>query len=121
MFFVWAISLIFIINILKGTSIINASISFTTRSPKASEIQGIPVPRNEIEKNKKVSINEPKKDDVIGATNHFLFLRTWKISTSINWATIKAIPDPIAILIEIKSWKLVDTNSVNNIPKVKPK
>ena len=33
----------------------------------------------------------------------------------------KAIPEPIAILIEIKSEKLVEIKSVNKIPIIKPK
>ena len=80
----------------------------------------MPVPKKEIEKNKKVSIIEPKIDEVIGATNHALFLSRWKISISINWAIKKAVPDPIAILIDIMSWKFVETNTVNKIPTIKP-
>ena len=44
-----------------------------------------------------------------------------KTCTSSNWADINAIPDPIAILIEIKSEKFVEKNNVKNIPIVKPK
>ena len=74
----------------------------------------------EIEKNKKVSIIEPKIDEVIGAINHALFLKRWKISISISWATKKAVPEPMAILIDIISWKFVETNIVNKIPTTKP-
>mgnify|MGYP006128492901 FL=1 len=81
----------------------------------------MPVPKKEIEKNKKVSIMEPKIDEIIGATNQILFLSLWKISTSINWAIKKAVPDPMAILIDITSWKFVETNTVNKIPTVKPR
>ena len=34
---------------------------------------------------------------------------------------IKAVPDPIAILIEIKSEKFVEKNKVNEIPRKNPK
>ena len=44
------------------------------RSPKASDTQGIPVPKKEIEKNKKVSIIDPQIEEVTGATNHLLNL-----------------------------------------------
>ena len=55
-----------------------------------------------------VSIVEPTKDEVRGAINHFFCLRLSKICTSISCAVIKAVPDPIAILIEIKSEKFVE-------------
>ena len=42
---------------------------------------------------------EPINDDVKGAMNHFFFLNWSKICTSNNCATIKAVPDPTAILI----------------------
>ena len=58
-------------------------------------------------KNKKVSSVEANMEDVNGAMYHFFFLNMSKICTSSNWAEIKAIPDPIAILIEIKSEKFV--------------
>ena len=38
-----------------------------------------------------------------------------------NWAVIKATPDPIAILTEIKSAKSVENNNVNIIPIKNPK
>ena len=94
--------------------------NFTNKSPNASDTQEIPVPKKEIEKNKKVSIIDPKIDEVKGATNHTLFLKRWKISISIDWATRKAVPEPIAILIEIRSWKFVETRTVNATPVVKP-
>ena len=81
----------------------------------------MPVPKNEIEKNKNVSIIEPKIDDVIGATNQTLFLNFWKISISTSCATRKATPDPMAILIDITSSKFVETKRVNKIPNTKPK
>ena len=34
---------------------------------------------------------------------------------------MKAVPDPIAILIDIRSEKFVEKNNVNPIPIVKPK
>ena len=60
-----------------------------------------------MEKNKKVSTTDPIKEDVNGATNHSFFLNLSKICTSNNWETINAVPDPIAILTEIKSEKFV--------------
>ena len=56
-------------------SIKSAIKNFTNKSPRASVAQGTPVPKNEIEKNKKVSTIEPEIDEVIGATNHTLSLR----------------------------------------------
>ena len=53
--------------------------------------------------NKNVSTIEPINEDVNGATNHFFILNWSKIWTSSNWAIIKAVPEPIAILTEIKS------------------
>ena len=67
-------SRIFIINNLKGINIKITIRSFTNKSPKARVTHGTPVPKKEIEKNKKVSIIDPKKDEVIGATNQALFL-----------------------------------------------
>ena len=63
---------------------------------------------------------EPKTYEVIGATNKALFLSLWKISTSTNWATKKAVPEPMAILIEMISSKFVEKKSVNKIPTRKP-
>ena len=74
MFVLTFISLIFIISSLKGINIKKAIKSFTNKSPKARVIHGTPVPKKEIEKNKNVSIAEPKTDEVIGATNQALFL-----------------------------------------------
>ena len=37
-----------------------------------------------------------------------------------NWATKKAVPEPIAILIEIKSAKFVENKRVKLIPIAKP-
>ena len=56
-----------------------------------------------MKKNKNVSINEPMKDDVKGAANQILFLSLSKIWTSINWEIRNAVPDPIAIRIDINS------------------
>ena len=74
-----------------------------------------------MKKNKKVSTNEPKKDEVKGAANQIFFLSLSNIWTSNNWAIKKAVPDPIAILIDIKSEKFVEKNKVNAIPRAKPK
>ena len=46
---------------------------------------------------------DPINDDIKGAANQIFFLSLSKILTSISCATRKAVPDPIAILIEIKS------------------
>ena len=72
------------INSRNGISIKIAIKNFTNKSPKASVTQGTSVPKNEMEKNKKVSIIEPKIDEVIGAINHTLCLKRWKISISID-------------------------------------
>ena len=64
---------------------------------------------------------EPIKDDVIGAIYHDFFLKTSKTLTSSNWAIKKAVPDPKAILIDMKSSKLVEKNNVSNTPVRKPK
>ncbi len=85
-----------------------ATAIFTHRSPSPRVIQFDPVPQKEIEKKIKVSIVEPTKEDVKGAINHFFFLSLSKICTSINCAVIKAVPEPIAIRIEIKSEKFVE-------------
>ena len=55
-----------------------------------------------------------------GATNHIFFLKISKILNINNCANKKAVPDPIAILIEIKSLKLVEKYNVKSIPVKKP-
>ena len=50
-----------------------------------------------------MSIVDPSNDDDKGATNHIFFLNLSKICTSTNCAKRNAVPDPKAILIEIKS------------------
>ena len=67
-----------------------------------------------------MSTVDPIKEDVKGAINHFFRLNLSKIWTSNNWATIKAVPEPIAILIEIRSEKFVENKNVNVIPITKP-
>ena len=52
-----------------------------------------------------------------GATNQFFFLSLSNILISKFCEIKNATPDPIAILIEIISEKLVDTNTVRSIPK----
>ena len=71
-------------------------------------------------KNKNVSIVDPIKDDVKGAINHFFFLNWSNICTSNSWATKKAVPEPIAILTEIRSAKFVENIRVKLIPIAKP-
>ena len=105
---------------LKGISIIKATECLTVKSPKERVIHVIPVPKKAIEKNKKVSATDPTEDEVKGATYHLLFLSLSNIWTSNNWAVKKAVPEPIATLIDIRSEKFVEKNNVNNIPKKKP-
>ena len=64
---------------------------------------------------------DPIRDEVNGAINHFFFLNLSKTCTSKSWATKNADPDPIAILIDIKSSKLVEKNNVKLIPIINPK
>ena len=52
---------------------------------------------------KKVSIQDPINDETKGAVNQILFLNLSKIFTSIICAIKNADPEPMAILIEIKS------------------
>ena len=73
-----------------------------------------------LKKNKKVSTVEPIKDEVKGAINHSFFLKRSKIWISSSCAVIKATPDPIAILIEIKSAKSVENKRVKIIPIKNP-
>ena len=74
----------------------------------------------DIEKNKNVSIVEPIIEDVNGATNHSFFLNLSNIWTSNNCAVKNAIPDPIAIRIDIRSAKLVENKTVKIIPITNP-
>ena len=74
----------------------------------------------DIEKNKKVSTVEPIKDDPRGAINHCFFLNLSKTWTSSNWANKNAVPEPIAILIDIKSSKLVENKRVKPTPIANP-
>ena len=60
-------------------------------------------------------------DEVNGAMYHFFFLRLSKIWTSNNWATKNAVPEPIAILTDIKSAKFVENKRVELIPITNPK
>ena len=50
----------------------------------------------------------------------FFFLNLSNICTSSSWAERKAIPEPKAILIEIKSEKFVEKIIVKNIPMKNP-
>ena len=59
-------------------------------------------------KNKKVSITDPFIEDASGGTNQYLFLSLSNTKTSILCETINAIPEPMAILIEIRSEKFVE-------------
>ncbi len=102
-FFYWVAGLKVLNNNLKGINIINATKSLTPKSPKDNVTHGTPVPAKEIEKNKKVSTIEPKIDDAKGATNHLFLLNLSNIWISSNWAIKKAVPEPTAILNEIKS------------------
>ena len=55
-----------------------------------------------------------------GATYHIFLRSLSKIPTSTFCATKKAMPDPIAILIDIKSEKFVEINKVKLTPIKKP-
>ena len=46
---------------------------------------------------------DPREEEANGATYHLFFLSLSNTLTSSNCATKNAVPDPIAILIEIKS------------------
>ena len=59
-------------------------------------------------------------EEVSGAINQSFFLSLSKTWTSNNWATKKATPEPMAILIEIKSAKFVENKRVKLIPITKP-
>ena len=48
-------------------------------------------------------MKDPIKEDVKGAINQIFFLNLSKIWTSKSWAIKKAVPEPMAILIEIRS------------------
>ena len=68
-------------------------------------------------KNTKVSTTDPIAEETRGAINHILFfLNLSNICTSKFCAIIKAVPEPIAILTDIKSKKLVEKNKVSKIP-----
>ena len=64
---------------------------------------------------------DPFIDDTKGGMNQFLSLSLSNTKTSILCETKNAVPDPIAILIEIKSEKFVEKKSVKEIPKKNPK
>ena len=63
---------------------------------------------------------DPISDDVNGAMNQSLFLKLSNIWTSSNCANKKAVPEPTAILKEIRSAKFVENISVKLIPIAKP-
>ncbi len=63
---------------------------------------------------------EPKTEEVSGGTYQDLFRNLLKIITLKFCAIINATPDPIAILIEMISEKLVDINKVKNTPIKNP-
>ena len=94
-------------SILKGINIISATKIFTVKSPNESVTHGTSVAKKDIEKNKNVSTVDPINEEVSGAINQSFFLKLSKIWTSSNWATKNAVPEPIAILIDIRSPKLV--------------
>ena len=68
-----------------------------------------------------MSTIDPIVDEVSGAINQLFFLNLSNIWTSKFWATKNAIPEPRAILIEIKSEKFVEINNVKIMPTMKPK
>ena len=71
-------------------------------------------------KNKKVSTVDPIREDASGAINQSFFLSLSNIWTSNNWANKNAIPEPIAILKDIRSAKFVENKRVKLIPIAKP-
>ena len=105
---------------LKGISINKAINNFTAKSPKANGSQEMPVAQKAIPKNKNVSTIEPKIDDISGATYQDFLRNVSNILTSRFCAIKKAVPDPMAILIDIISEKFVETKRVNITPITKP-
>ena len=69
-----------------------------------------------MKKNNIVSTKEPRREDANGATNHIFFLSASKTWTSKSCAIKNAVPEPIAILSEIKSLKFLENNKVNATP-----
>ena len=67
-----------------------------------------------------MSTADPIIEEVKGAINQAFFLRLSKIWTSNNWAIKNAVPEPIAILIEIKSAKFVENKRVKLMPIANP-
>ena len=67
-----------------------------------------------------MSIAEPIKEETNGATNQTLSLNLSNTCTSNNCAVKKAMPDPIAILLDIKFEKSVEKYKVKNRPNTKP-
>jgi len=76
--------------------------------------------KKQLKKKRNVSVTDPIIDDARGAAYQIFFLKASKIWTSKFWEIKNATPEPIAILIEIVSEKLVDTNNVKITPIVKP-
>ena len=95
--------------------------SLIAKSPKDNVSHGTPVAQNDIEKNKKVSTVDPIIEELNGATYQLFSLSLSNICTSKSWAKIKAVPEPIAILTEIRSEKFVEKKRVKDIPTTKPK
>ena len=68
-----------------------------------------------------MSTIDPVVDEVSGAINQLFFL-IYQIFEHLNFEQQKnAIPEPRAILIEIKSEKFVEINNVKIMPTMKPK
>ena len=63
---------------------------------------------------------DPTKDDINGATNQVFFLSLSNTCTSNNCAIKKAMPDPNAILFDIKFEKSVEKYKVKTIPTINP-
>ena len=60
------------------------------------------------------------RDSVNGAINQSLFLSLSNIWTSNNCAVKNAVPEPMAILKDIRSAKFVENKRVKVIPIAKP-
>ena len=58
---------------------------------------------------------DPINEDVNGAINQSFFLSLSNIWTSNNWAIKNAVPEPIAILKDIKSVKFVENKRVMSV------
>ena len=73
-----------------------------------------------MEKNKKVSMKDPISEETRGATYQTFSLNLSNTWTSNSCAIKNAVPEPTAILFDIKFEKSVEKYSVKTIPRIKP-